>query len=91
MQNSTKILIFSNCACVKPFQHKSEFGNILTLKTGNFFFAGVEYISEAFFLYKIITINLELFYHANDEGREDIRNLTSSHHDILQSFPFLKR
>ena len=32
MQNSTKILIFSNCACVKPFKHKSEFGNILTLK-----------------------------------------------------------
>ena len=43
MQDSTEILIFSNCACVKPFQHKSEFGNILTLKTQNFFFAGVEY------------------------------------------------
>ena len=38
MQNSIKILIFSNCACVKPFQHKSELGNILTLKTRNFFF-----------------------------------------------------
>ena len=37
--NSTKILIFSNCACVKPFQHKSEFGNILTLKTRNLLFA----------------------------------------------------
>ena len=48
LQNSTKILIFSNCACVKPFQHKSEFGNILTLKTQNFFFAGVEYSSKAF-------------------------------------------
>ena len=48
MQNSTKILVFSNCACVNPFQHKSEFGNILTLKTRNFFFAGVEYSSEAF-------------------------------------------
>ena len=47
MQNSTKILIFSNCTCVKPFQHKSEFGNILTLKTHNIFFAGVEYRSEA--------------------------------------------
>ena len=47
MQNLTEILLF-NCACVKPFQHKSEFGNILTLKTRNFFFAGVEYSSEAF-------------------------------------------
>ena len=36
MQNSTEILIFSNCACVKTFQHKSEFGNILALKTRNF-------------------------------------------------------
>ena len=43
-----------------------------------------------FFLYKIKTTNLELFCHANDEGREDIRNLTSSHHDILQSFSFLQ-
>ena len=48
MQNLTKILIFSNCACVKSFQCKSEFGNILTLKTRNFFFAGVEYSLEAF-------------------------------------------
>ena len=48
MQNSTKILIFSNCACVKPFQHKSEFGNILMLKNQNVFLDGVEYSSEAF-------------------------------------------
>ena len=41
MQNSTEILIFSNCACVKSFQHKSEFGNILTLRTRYFFFAVV--------------------------------------------------
>ena len=32
----------------EQFQHKSEFGNILTLKTRNFLFADVEYISEAF-------------------------------------------
>ena len=37
MQNSTEIPIFSNCARIKPFQHKSEFGNNLTLKTRNFF------------------------------------------------------
>ena len=36
MQNSTKILIFSTCICIKPFQHKSDFGNILMLKTRNF-------------------------------------------------------
>ena len=46
MENSTEILIFSNCACVKPFQQKSEFSNILTLKTQIFFFAGFEYSSE---------------------------------------------
>ena len=48
MQNSTEIVTFSNCECLQPFLHKSEFGNILTLKTRNFFFAGVEYIPEAF-------------------------------------------
>ena len=47
MQNSTIILIFSNCACVKPFQHKSELGNIFMMKARNCFFLGVEYSSEA--------------------------------------------
>ena len=50
MQNSTEILIFSTqFQMPKTIQlHKSEFGNILTLKTRIFFFAGIEYISEAF-------------------------------------------
>ena len=36
IQNSTKIPVFSNCACLKPFQEKTGIGKSLTLKTGGF-------------------------------------------------------